>query len=313
MRLTFLPTLLPLLLLNCSSSPSETASLPSSFVPTPEFSTYWQQGKAELSSYTLEQARYGEIHQGEAVLVFVTEDVSRSKQVKLDNPSAAPQDAVPVLKLNLNKKFNTGIYPYSILTSVFTPLDGRLNTLKVTSSVQEWCGHAFTQLNLRPKSYALSQKSYFESEGDVEAKLALAPLEDGLWNRIRLDPATLPLGAQQLIPSTVYCRLAHQPLRPEAATLTLTDAPAGKFGPAPASAYTIAYPAPVDRTLVIYFTKAFPYSILGWEETYADRAGAAQAVRLTTRGTRRKTILLDYWRTHHNADLHWRDSLGLSR
>jgi hypothetical protein len=308
MRLALLPALFPLLLLSCSSAPET-----SRFAPTPEFSRYWQQGKAELTSYTLEQARYGEIHRGEAVLVFVTEDLSRAKQVKLDNPAATPKDVLPVLKLNLSKKFLTGVYPYSILTSVFTPLDPKLSTQKVTTSVQEWCGNAFTQLNRRGNGYALSQKSYFESEGDVEAKLKLAPLEDGLWNQLRLNPATLPLGAQQLIPSTVYCRLAHQPLRPQAATLTLTDVLAGKFGSAPVSAYTIAYPAPTARTLVIYFTKAFPYTIQGWEETYLDRAGAAQAVRLTTRATRRKTILLDYWRTHDNADLRWRDSLGLSR
>ncbi|PJJ61059.1 septum formation inhibitor Maf [Hymenobacter chitinivorans] len=312
MRLTCLPALLPLLLLSCSSAPS-TAEETSGFSPTPEFSQYWQQGKAELTSYTLEQARYGEMRPGEAVLVFVTEDLSRTRQVKLDNPSATPKDALPVLKLNLSKKFLTGIYPYSILTSVFTPLNPKLSTVKVSTSVQEWCGNAFTQLNQRGAGYALSQKSYFESEGDVENKLGPAVLEDGLWNQIRLHPEALPQGPQQLIPSTIYCRLQHQPLRPTPATLTLTDAPAGKLGPAPARAYTVRYPAPLDRTLVIYFTQAFPHTILGWEETYPDRAGTAQPVRLTTRATRRKTILLDYWRTHGNADLRWRDSLSLSR
>jgi len=66
-----------------------------------DFSKYWYQGKAEITSYELEQARYGEIHKGSAVLVFVTEDFSKNKQVKLDNPSANPKDAIPVLKLNL--------------------------------------------------------------------------------------------------------------------------------------------------------------------------------------------------------------------
>jgi len=47
--------------------------------PAEEFGAYWYQGKAELTSYTLEQARYGEVHPGEAVLVFVTEDFSKSK------------------------------------------------------------------------------------------------------------------------------------------------------------------------------------------------------------------------------------------
>jgi len=46
---------------------------------------YWYQGKAEISSYQLEQARYSDVHPGEAVLVFVTEDFLTDKQVKNDN------------------------------------------------------------------------------------------------------------------------------------------------------------------------------------------------------------------------------------
>nr|MBC8451166.1 hypothetical protein [Planctomycetota bacterium] len=57
------------------------------------------------------QARYGEVHAGQAVLIFVTEDLSRSKQVKLDSVAGAGDDRVPVLKLNLTKKFDTGVYP----------------------------------------------------------------------------------------------------------------------------------------------------------------------------------------------------------
>ena len=45
--------------------------------------SYWYQGKAEISSYELEQVRYGQKHLGDAVLIFVTEDFSKTKQVKL--------------------------------------------------------------------------------------------------------------------------------------------------------------------------------------------------------------------------------------
>ena len=48
------------------------------------FSVYWNQGKAELARYELQQVRYGEIHQGDAVLIFVTEDFLKDKQVKYD-------------------------------------------------------------------------------------------------------------------------------------------------------------------------------------------------------------------------------------
>ncbi|GAA4383577.1 hypothetical protein [Hymenobacter koreensis] len=299
---------------NCSSAPvPEQAQATSTPLP-PGFSAYWHQGKAEVTSYTLDQARYGELHRGEAVLVYVTEDLSRKKQVKLDNPSATPDDAVPVLKLNLVKKFATGVYDYSIMTSTFTPTDqGRFpHTLKVTTSVQEWCGNAFTQLNLRPKGgYAVSQKSYFESEGDVESNLEPALLEDELWTRIRLNPATLPTGSVKVVPGTVSARLRHHPLQPEQATLSLADAPAGKAGQAGVLAYTVAYSTPSSRRLVIYFEKAFPHGIVGWEETYPDQAGSAKPQMLTTRATRKKTMMLDYWRTHNNEHAALRDSLGL--
>jgi hypothetical protein len=302
--------LAPLLLaLSCSSAPGKKPLVPPAPLP-PEFGTYWFQGKAELSSYTLEQARYGEIHQGEAVLIFVTEDFSRRKQVKLDDASKNPDDRLPVLKLNFEKKFLTGIYPYSLLTSTFTPLD-QSPTVKVSTSVQEWCGHIFTQLNLRKTKYHVSLKSYFESEGDRETDLPITLLEDELWNRLRLNPASLPIGAIGLLPGTIYTRLQHQPLQPEAATATLTAAPAtSRFGSAgPLQTYTVKYQS--GRRLVIYFEQAFPHRILGWDETYLDRAGSKAPRELTTRATRHRTLQLDYWRTHNNEHLGWRDSLGL--
>jgi hypothetical protein len=305
--------LAPLLLaLSCSSAPQEKPPIKAAPLP-PAFGAYWFQGKAELTSYTLEQARYGEIHPGEAVLIFVTEDFSRRKQVKLDDPSKAPaDDKLPVLKLNFEKKFLTGIYPYSVLTSTFTPLD-QTPTVKVSTSVQEWCGHIFTQLNLRKTKYNVSLKSYFESEGDRETSLPITPLEDELWSRIRLNPAGLPTGSISLVPGTTYTRLQHQPLQAEAATATLVNATAtSRFGAtSPLQAYKVTYKS--GRTLTIYFEQAFPHRILGWDETYLDRAGSKTPRELTTRATRRRTLQLDYWRTHNNEHSGWRDSLGLGR
>src|SRR5438105_8601198 len=99
--------------------------------PSEQHRAYWTQGKAEITSYKLTQSRYGELHEGDAVLIFVSEPFSRSKQVKLDDWQSAGNDAVEVLKLNFTKKFVTGIYPYSLMFSVFTPADGS-RSLKTT-------------------------------------------------------------------------------------------------------------------------------------------------------------------------------------
>src|SRR5205823_4959911 len=111
-----------------------------------QFRKYWQQGKGEITRYKLVQSRYGELHDGDAVLIFVTEPFSRSKQVKLDDWEHAGSDLVEVLKLNFTKKFVTGIYPYSLMLSIFTPVDAS-HTLKTSMTGQEWCGQVFSQLN----------------------------------------------------------------------------------------------------------------------------------------------------------------------
>ena len=40
-----------------------------------QFRDYWYNHGAELSRFTLQQMRYGEIHDGDAILVFVTEEI----------------------------------------------------------------------------------------------------------------------------------------------------------------------------------------------------------------------------------------------
>jgi len=190
-----------------------------------DFNDYWFSGKAELSSYELKQSRYGEIHDGEVVLVFVTEPFSLSKQVKLDYPKESGLDKVSVMKLNQSRKFNTGIYDYSILSSVFTPIEIEEypHTLKTTTSMQEWCGHSYTQLNYVGNKYQLKQFSYFESEGDAEKELGQAQLEDGLMTKIRINNGQLPEGEINLIPSSIYSRFTHKDLKPSKATISKTE------------------------------------------------------------------------------------------
>ncbi len=275
--------------------------------PENKFDNYWYKNKAELSSYQLEQARYGEIHQGESVLVFVTEDFSASKLVKLDNPSATPKDAVKIMKLNATRKFNTGIYPYSMMSSVFTPVDLKKhpNTLKITSSSQEWCGHTFMQVDLEKSNYKVDLNSYFESEGNQEFKVDKVMPEDEIWNRIRIAPKSLPQGNVTLLPGTFYTRLRHTEYKPQKAEASLKEDDQN----ADFMVYDIKY-KDLDRTLKITFQKEFPHQIEGWEETNTSGWGT-DAKKLTTKAVRKKSIMLDYWNKHNNEDLGLRKDLGL--
>lgn len=302
--------LLFLIFSGCTSSNKRPGLEQKKSYPNPvdeRFSSYWFQGKAELTSYDLEQARYGEIHQGHAVLIFVTEPFSEKKHVKLDHPASAGNDKVPVLKLNLTKKFHTGIYPYSLMTSVFMPVEMNKfpKVLKSTTSSQEWCGNTFMQLDLINGGYHLQQNSYFESEGDLIKDIKTdAILEDQIWTMIRLAPESLPVGNIDLIPGSMYIRLRHVEVKPFKAK---TDLEKGNNN----WVYNIHYPE-LNRTLTITFEKDFPHQITGWEETYVSGFGKDAKI-LISKATLRKTIVTDYWNKNKNKYLNYRDSLGLKR
>ncbi|MEM1134399.1 MAG: hypothetical protein AAGI07_01075 [Bacteroidota bacterium] len=269
------------------------------------FNDYWYKGLAELNSFDLEQVRYGQVHKGEAILIFVTEDFSKSKQVKLDNPSANTEDSIKVLKLNFTKNFLTGIYPYSLMMSVFTPVNQQKfpHTLKVSTTAQDWCGHAFSQLNYQKNGFQFMGNSYFESEGDQQYKIKKALLEDELWNMIRLNPENLPKGDIEIIPGSFFSRLRHRKTEIVKAKATLTETDDALH------TYTLDYPA-LNRQLSITFQKDFPHQVTAFEETHMSSYGA-NAQQLTTRATRKETIMLDYWNKHFNQDRKYRQDLGL--
>lgn len=274
---------------------SETTAKVAKSIPLPDgFNAYWYAGKAELSTYEVTQERYGEIRAAEQVNIFVTEDFSKSKQVKLDNPSASPADRVPVLKLNSIRRFHTGIYDYSIMQSVFTPVSGE-PTLKTTTTVQDWCGHVFMQSNLQDNGYRVQGFSYFESEGDTDEQWSLALQEDELFTRIRLNPDAIPIGKVSLLPSMVFTRLRHQPGKAQMADIQLNKG-------ATESTLSVLY-QDTQRSLSIRFETAFPYRILGWEELIGGK--------LASKGILKATRLSPYWSEHDSVHAPLRDSIQL--
>ena len=258
------------------------------------FADYWYQSKAELTSYELQQARYGEIHRGQAATIFVTEPFNTKKQVKADNAMAPATTSV--LKLNQTRKFNTGIYPYSTMTSSFTPVDisGKAATLKVSSTIQEWCGQVFMQMNKKAGEYDVSSYSYFESESDTKFTVPATLLEDEIFNLIRINPEGLPLGNQSVLPSAVYLRFMHKEVKPYKAVAARSTA---SFNEKKVECYTITYPN-INRTLNIYFQTNFPFEIEGWTEEYKGFRGNT----MITIATKKNQLNLDYWNKNSLSD-----------
>ena len=258
-----------------------------------DFKSYWFDGTAELSSYQLTQSRYCAPREGHAVLIYVTEDFLVKEEVKANKKSKASQ---MVLKLNRTKKFNTGIYPYSIMSSVFTQLGQTKPLAKITTSVQEWCGQAYTQLN-RKEKLKISSHSYFEGEADQDLSLRDTLTEDELWNWIRTQPNQLPMGTMEIIPSLEFIRLKHKTIKAYNAVGSLETSP--DF-----YTYQLTY-SELNRQLSISFSKELPHQILGWEEK--DLKNPEQI----TTAKRIKSLKLPYWTLNRLGDERFRDSLGL--
>lgn len=300
----FAGMLIFLALFTFSTCSSPTASAPATIdklYETDTFKAYWYSGKAEVNAYKLDQSRYGEQREGSAILIFVTEDFSKSKHVKLDDPLAAGEDKVSVLKMNFTKNFVTGIYPYSMMLSVFRPVNGREfpHALKVSMSAQEWCGQVFSQVSLTGGQYVVTGHSYFEKEGEEEFSLERTWLEDELWNQIRLAPEDLPLGNVRIIPGLFFARLKHTDLKPLQASVSRADSTDHVY-------YLIDYPE-ASRKLAITYQKEFPHRILGWEETFEERGQTMRSSAALDR-----TLVTDYWTKNRNEFQFLRDSLGLS-
>jgi len=266
---------------------------------TAAFWHHWGDGLAELSGYRATVMRYGAPREAEIVLVYVTEPLDRETLIKDD---AAGTRGVPVMKLNYSERFQTGIYPYSLLTSVFAPVDAYLPTrfapVKITLSAQEWCGHVFHGVWPDALGYESQLISYFASEGErtehVDAP-ADTLYEDALFIQLRELDGPFANGGEwrgMLVPRLWSTRRAHIALRPVAARITR------------------AHQTPeIDRFTLTYdgVTRTFD----------VEQRGARRIVAWTASDGERATLLrserLPYWQLNGPGDESHRESLGLPR
>lgn len=260
-----------------------------------EFKDYWYAGKAEISSYALSQSRYGELRDGKAVLIFVTEPYDTIDEVKADQPD---EDSRPVMKLNATRDFNTGIYPYSIMSSTFLPLDKKDNALKISSSIQEWCGHTYMQFNQNDEEYDIELFSYFQSEVDYEMDVENVMTENQIPIQLRLNPMEMPTGAMKVIPSAEYLRLKHIETKAYDATASLREIEDGLL-------YSIRF-TELNRMIAFKVQKEFPHKILAWMDRYTDGGQP-----MVSTGTLIETMNTPYWNQNSNEDEVLRNELGI--
>lgn len=286
-------------------APAEVVALPGrpSDRASSEFWETWGDGRAEMSGYRATTMRYGAPRASEVVLIYVTEPHDRSTWVKDDE---APRGRrVNVLKLNHYESFQTGIYPYSVMTSVFSPVDGfgrgRFQPVKLTLTAQEWCGHTYHALWPGAARVRSTLLSYFASEGERSEVVEVPEgtlYEDALLIQLRELDGPFAGGATwqgRLVPTLWQGRVSHQPLRPVPATITRADT---VLNGAAATRFTLQADSGYVRTFFV--EQVAPRRVLAWETSTGDRADLLRTERLP------------YWTLNGPGDERYRAALGLS-
>jgi hypothetical protein len=267
------------------------------------FWPHWGDGQAELNGYVLTQPRYGEARAGRAVLVFVTEPFWRSKHVKANTWDPKNPDLVQVLKLNAIRRFQTGIYDYSVMTSTFVEPGAGFRPLAVTFTAQDWCGHTFEAWRRTGDDGALAVHSYFEGETGQTRLPADAWPEDALLMLARqLDQTTLDTEPRTLkmVAGALHRRLNHLPAQPAETTLSWSpDArtrhvPAGDF-----STRSMQYTRNDGTGCTLHIEVPAPHRLIGWDCTGGERAELTGSLRSP------------YWRQHAEGDEALLAKLGL--
>lgn len=264
----------------------------------------WQDGQAEVSLYDLTQPRYGQLRQGEAQLIFVAEPFTRTTRVKPDPGNHPDSDIFYVLKLNHLRKFRTGTYPYSIMTSTFAHVDPegerpRGAPTKVTFSSQEWCGQVFHQLLFDQERVRSHSFSYFDGEAE-QAQTITYPAEalvgDNLLVRVRgiLGGDLVAPGQRRqfpFLPSLLEVRLKHKPLAwskivvERGQEARQVQVPAGRF-----LVETYTFTSPGRPTLTVWVEADAPRRVIGWRTDRGERADLRSSHRIK------------YWELNDNGD-----------
>jgi len=276
---------------------------------TPDFYVHWGDGRAEISSYRVIQPRYGELREGYGVLIFVTEDINRSTFIKVESPTPK-EDRIYVLKLNNVLKFTTGIYDYSVMTSVFSAVEGfaggePFELCKITLSSQEWCGHVFDEVQVREGNLKGHLSSYFEREGRHPYGLKVPEdfaSEDHLLIRIReLKGRIMATGEEvevELLPSLWSFRLRHRPHALIEATLRKGDVETVEVRGKSYEAVRWSW-AWDGFAKTAWVEKGYPHRILRWEDSTGESGELIATVREP------------YWQMNRSADEHMRERLGI--
>jgi len=255
----------------------------------------WDDGRAEFSVYRGTTLRYGQLHDTEARLVVVKEDLLRDALVKSDR-GPVPGRTVVAVKMNFAADFRTGTYNYHQMGSVFFERSS-MDVLKENTSHTELCGITTVRVGPHEGRWLHEAHSYWEGEADRTVPLAWPKGDrphlfwDGLPVSLRrwMSPAGPSSWQVWMLPTQVSGRSPLAATKPVAATIRATDGgtletPSGKYA---TRRFDVSAPWGADT---LWFDVRFPHLLV--------RLRTAAGRQLDLASTQR----LDYWNHHMNGD-----------
>jgi hypothetical protein len=261
------------------------------------FEARWHDGRAELDGYRYSIVRYGRARVGQAVMIYVTEPWSRQKRVKVEDASRNPSDVFDVLKLNLVRDFQTGIYDYNTMVSLFVRTQD-FSPVQLSFTSAEWCGNVYAKVEFDDDTVKEALYSYFEDETGTRSleRPRDGVTQDALFVLLRgLKGEFLAPGLERrisLLSGILESRLRHQPLEWASARIVRASSPVSVGVPAGNWSHAVYYEVKVEngRTGRFWIEPDGDGRILKWAWTESGRSEASESGELTG------TLRTAYWK-----------------
>ena len=283
--------------------------------PTAEvgFEARWHDGRAELDGYRYTITRYGQPRHGQAVMIYVTEPWSLSKRVKVEDASRNPADVFDVLKLNIVRDFQTGIYDYNTMASLFVRTQD-FSPVQLTFTSAEWCGNVYAKVLFDEDRVSETLFSYFEDESGTKwvARPREGVSQDALFVLLRgLKSPFLNPGESRTMPllsGILESRLRHQPLAWSKADVVREMKPVSVEVPAGNWSNAVYYEvkAKDGRTGRFWIEPDGDRRILKWSWTEPGQGEASESGELSG------TLRTAYWKENGEGNQKLLRQLGLN-
>jgi hypothetical protein len=247
----------------------------------PDFRRTWDDGSAEVSTYTTERRRSGSLRKGTATIVLRRAVFSEDDRVaETDDAKAAPHgDLFPVMQMVWIEHYSIGAEVCDEMTTSVVSLssvEGRAagTETKTDFSSQSWDGQLFHQLLFDATGIRSHQYS-FQKEGDEQITLSYprdGVSADALWFWARGMAAPLLDAGQQrvvdLLPRLRDVREQHQALNWKKSTLVRTSA----------TQFEVHGDDGAAETFVV--EKVAPFRVMRWQSSGGEHAELVNTTRM---------------------------------